>query len=340
MLIIASIGMTTAKENDIRKIILAGADIIRHNFSYYSPAKNIEYIKKTQIIIDDLHADTKQLIDFPLIKTRLGDFKNKILPVKEGEKFILKSAKYSDDCREYIPIQIKNIGEKVDKNQIITIGDGEIAIQVTDIIDKQSIKIKILNNGTIKYIKTINIEKPLNKNWVIERYKEIINLLKDTQYDYIAVSYIQKTINNDIKKILPKDKKIIIKIENQNGLNDIEEIINDDFYSMVLIDRGELGVNTPYERIGIYQKEITNYAKKNKKPVIISTQILESAIDNYIPGRSDILNLTNMILDGISGIMFGQETVLGLRPSYPIYTAKKIINATLEYKKTIEQYGK
>lgn len=339
MLIIAGIGLNSFSEDKIRKIILAGADVLRYNFSYRSIEVNSKHIQVARRIIEDLNTSAKILIDFPIGKVRLGDFDSKILGVREGEDFILRSGNYSPDCTQFIPVQLERLGEKVRLHQTITIGDGEIAMQVTQIIDHSSIKVKILNNGAIRFMKSFNAEQFFTEEEMLEKYKKIINKINTIKPDFIAFSFIDLETNEEIKKYLNKKipsgndrPKKIIKIENREGLSRIKDICQDDFYDMIMIDRGELGVNLPFEDLGIIQKEITRLAQKLKKPIIVSTQILESTINNYTPYRSDIYGLTNMVLDGINGIMLCQETAIGLRPAYSISVAKKIIEKSIIYK--------
>lgn len=331
MMIIASIGYTTTSDTDVRKIILAGADVIRYNFSYYTVEQNIQHILGVQKIIDDLHADTKQLIDFPINKIRLGDFDIKTFAVRENEEFIFQSGTYTPDCNQFIPVQIQKLGKITKTNQTITLGDGEVAIQITEIINSETIRARILNNGVIKYMKSFNIPHQISPEEVVEKYREIVSALKEVEVNYIAFSYISKEINKEIeekidfKKNLP-GVKIIIKIENQNGIDDIKEICKNSLYSMIMIDRGEMGVNIPYEEVGLRQTELIEAASKEKKLTILSTQILESAINSYIPNRSEIASLTDAVIKNIHGIMLCQETVYGKRPAYPISIAKKIIS--------------
>jgi pyruvate kinase len=149
MLIIATVGYTTLTEDQIRKIILAGADVIRYNFAYRNISENIELVYTAQRIIEELHSSAKILIDFPLNKIRLGDFDIKIFAVRENQELILKSAPFSPNCHEYIPVDTQFLGQKVYVDQTITIGDGEISMQVIEILNSDTIKVKILNNGVI-----------------------------------------------------------------------------------------------------------------------------------------------------------------------------------------------
>lgn len=344
MIIIASAGITTVSEDGVRRIILSGADVLRHNFSYYGIDENLTYIDKIQHIVEELHASTKHLIDLPLNKIRLGDFDLKTHAVKEGEEITLRSASYTPDCREFVPIQLPKLGENVTLNQMITLGDGEVALQITEIINSDIVKARVLNNGVIKFIKTFNINKRLDADGLIKTYEIILEKLQKSQIishpDFICVSYIDEKVNWKIKQI-PQLKfkqhptKIIVKIENLEGINNLEKICQDDFYDIILLDRGELGVNDAFEKVGVYQRMLISLAHKYHKPVIISTQILESVMYNYTPTRSEISDLTNIVLCGARGIMLCNETGAGTRPSYAVKIAKKIIDEVEKYKQTI-----
>lgn len=338
MFIIAGIGLNSFSEDKIRKIILTGADVLRYNFSYRETEENINHIKIALTTIEDLNSNTKILIDMPIPKIRLGDFDTKTFGVREGENYYFKSAGFTSDCNEFIPVQIKDLGKKTKLNQNITIGDGEISIHIIDIIDNDTIEAVILNNGVIRYNKSFNIENGFDKEVFIKNYSRILDDIQNIKPKYIAVSYLNKDVDNEIKNLpfwqnAPNKEKIkkIIKIENKSALDDIEEIVKDNFYDYILIDRGELGVNMPFELLGLIQKKIIRLAQNNKKGVIVSTQILESTINNYIPYRSEITELTNLVLSKVNGIMLCQETAVGSRPSYSISVAKKIINEVEKY---------
>src|SRR3989339_1035256 len=336
MLLIASVGVN-ANEQKIRKIILAGANVIRINFSRRNIVENMECVKMTRDVIADLNSQTKLLIDMPINKIRLGDFEPKNFAVREGEELIFQSASYSPDCNQFIPVQIPKLGEVVWVDQTITVGDGEVALQVTEIINAETVKMRSLNNGVLQYLKTFNLKSNTNQSSIITNYADILSHAKEFNPEYIAISYIDKDTNAQIKNIIDKPStnaypKIIVKIENEEGINHIEEIATDSFYDFILIDRGEMGGNLPFEQVGIQQKFIMTRARQYKKADIVSTQILESTINNYTPMRSDILDLTNIIIDGAKGIMFCRETGIATRPAYTISVAKKIIAEAEKYK--------
>lgn len=329
MFIVASVGINSLEEEKIRKMVLAGADVIRFNFSYRSMEENSKTIQRGQKIIDEMNASTKILFDYPLKKIRLGDFDIKHFAVRENEEFIMQSGSYTPDCNQFIPVQITKLGEKTRLNQVITIGDGEVALLVISIIDADMIKVKIMNNGVIYFKKEFNMGYYKEKNYLFDEYKAINEQTNFLEPDYVAIPYIEEGFNEELKKIFFQKNfkpELIIKIEHKINDENLIKICSDKDYKMVLIDRGEIGVNLAFEKIGLWQKKICNIAKQYKKMVVVSTQILESTMNYYIPHRSEILDLTNMILDGVNGIMLCHETSYGLRPAYSISVAKKIIS--------------
>lgn len=319
-------------------MILAGANMLRLNLTYYKIDEIITYLKNIQEAAEKINSKTEILIDLPINKIRLGDFNNKILSVKENDHIIFKSASYSPDYNDFVPVNFKKIGEKLYKNDVITLANGRIAIQVIEIIDNETIKIKVLNNGVIKTRQTLNnTHFHIDSAQVLNSYRLILEKIAPFSPNKIAISYY----NNDFLELFKKldtvrnqfsNSKFIIKIEKEITNTEIENLCRDPFVHMIVIDRGEMGVNMPFEKVGISQKNILNITKKYNKPVIISTQILDSTIDNYIPTRSNISDLTNIILDGAAGIILTKETDYGRRPSYSIAIAKKIINEVLKYK--------
>lgn len=340
MLIIAGIGVNPTPKEQLRKVILAGANVLRYNFSYRSLEESINLVEGMREIIDELNSDIKILIDLPTNKVRLGDFAEKSFEVKENQELIFKCASYSQNCNEFIPVQIGSFDDKLTLEQTLTIGDGEILIQVIEIIDSQQVKIRVLNNGHIKFMRTLNMNWLPDENILLENYKATFAKLDAINPDYIAISYLNQKFDQQIKKMLPinnAETKIIAKIERELNPEELTQLCQDPYYNLIMIDRGQLGVNTAYAKNNIIQKKIITTAKKYRKPVIISTHLLASTIKNLIPTRSDIADLTNVVLDGASGIMFAYVTTAGCRPAYTISVARKIIAEAKKYKEELNK---
>ena len=329
MKIIATIGHQSLSEDMVRKIILGGADILRYNLSYRVIRENVNYIEAAQSIITELNSQARILLDFPNNKIRLGDFEEKIFAVREGEIITFRSGTYSPDCHEFVPVDTSKLGTKVYHGQSITIGDGQISVQVIDIINDDVILAQVQNSGIINYMKSFNFKYRIEKSELIKMHKTCLNIAAKVKPDYIAIPYIDEGTNEELKQMIVRENltcKVLVEIAHSLPDHVFESICQDNFYNSVIIDRGEIAVNMPYERLGLYQKELIAIAKKIKKPIIISAQIIESVIQNYIPAKSDILDLTNIVLDGAEGIILGRETASTSRPIYTLSVVKKIIS--------------
>lgn len=337
MMIVATVGIPIVQEDRIRKMIIAGADVFRFNLSYYNPEDGIKYIKTVENIKNELNSDVKILIEFPPNKILLGEFTNNIFGIQENQELTLRSAPFTEDCENFVPVDTKNLGEKVRMNQTISLANGRISLQVTEILNKDLIKVRVLNNGVIKSRQTFNNNVYLENREMLEKYKSILDNITHLKPEYLAISYLGEEFTNDLKNLpemqqIKSHTKIMIKIEKEITRAELEKLCIDDYFHRIIIDRGELGVNMPFEKIGIYQKYLTSTIKKFNKKFLISTQILNSTLDNFIPRRSDILDLTNIILDGADGIVLTKETSLNKRPIYAISVAKKIIEEVQNYK--------
>lgn len=334
MFIIASVGTDNFSEDKIRKIILAGADALRYSFSYGPIETTLERIKSGIKVIDELNSSAKIIVNLPSNQLRLAgpDTPRKIM---ENEEIILSSAMHIPLQEDYIYVHTSELGNLVYINQITSIDHGKIALQVTEIINNHNIRVRALNEGFLQKSLSIHITPHMKTSDYLQKTKEVLCQLEEIAPDYIAVPYISPAINEEIKKLSDYSwrPKIITRIENRLAVENLEKICQDNFYDLIVLNRGKLGMELPFEQLGIYQKESIKTIKKYKKQAIVSSQILEGTIHNYIPLRSDILDLTNIVLDGADGIMLCNETALGTRPAYTLSVAKKIILEAEKYKK-------
>ena len=334
MFIIASVGLNNFSEEKIRKIILAGADALRYSFSYGPIANTIDRIKVGMKVIDELNSSAKIIVNLPSNQTRLAG-PHTPRKVLENEEIILKSALHDQPMTDdNIYVHIAELGNQVYINQITTIDHGKIALQITEIINNETVKVRALNEGVLQSTLSIHIAQNTENEEYFNRLREVLARLAELAPEYLAIPFISPAVNEKIKKLsdFSWQPKIIARIESRAAMENLEQICQDNFYDLVLLNRGKLGLDMPFERLGIFQKEATQTVKKYKKQVIISSQILEGSIYNYIPLRSDILDLTNIVLDGADGIMLCNETDLGSRPAYTLSVARKIILEAEKYK--------
>ncbi len=336
MFIIASVGINNFSEDKIRKIILAGADALRYSFSYGPVENTIDRIKIGIKVIDELNSSAKIIVNLPSNQSRIA---GPHIPrqVLENEEIIIKSASHDQPMTDdHVYVHIPDLANQVYINQITSIDHGKIALQVTEIINNETIKVKVLNEGILQSTLSIHIDQNTENEEYLNRCREVLTKLEEISPEYLAIPFINPTVNEKIKKLSDFNwhPKIIARIENRLAKENLKVICQDNFYDLVLLNRGKLGLDMPFERLGIFQKEAIKTIKEYKKQVIISSQILEGTIYNYIPLRSDILDLTNIVLDGADGIMLCNETALGTRPAYTLSVAKKIILEAEKYKKS------
>lgn len=348
MFIIASVGLNNFSEDKIRKIILAGADALRYSFSYGPIENTIERIKVGMKVIDELNSSAKIIVNLPSNQIRLAG-PHTPRTVKENEELVLKSTSHacpvaSHSCGsatgdqpmtdDHVYVHIAELGNQVYINQITTIDHGKIALQVTEIINNETVKVRALNEGVLQSTLSIHIAQNTENEEYFNKLRDVLTRLEEITPEYLAIPFISPAVNEKIKQLsgFSWQPKIIGRIESRVAKENLEQICQDDFYDLVLLNRGKLGLDMPFERLGIFQKEAIATIKKYKKNAIISSQILEGTIHNYIPLRSDISDLTNIVLDGADGIMLCNETALGSRPAYTLSVARKIILEAEKYK--------
>ncbi len=334
MFIIASVGLNNFSEDKIRKIILAGADALRYSFSYGPIENTIDRIKVGMKVIDELNSSAKIIVNLPSNQIRLAG-PHTPRKVMENEEIILKSASHDQPMTDdHVYVHIAELGSQVYINQITTIDLGKIALQITEIINNETVKVRALNEGILQSSLSIHIAQNTENEEYFNKLSEVLARMEEITPEYLAIPFLSPSVNEKIKQLstFSWQPKIISRIESRVAKENLEQICQDDFYDLVLLNRGKLGLEMPFERLGIFQKEAIQTIKKYKKQAIISSQILEGTIYNYIPLRSDISDLTNIVLDGADGIMLCNETALGSRPAYTLSVARKIILEAEKYK--------
>lgn len=345
MIIIATASQLANNLSILKKIILSGPDVLRFNFSYGTINEKIAHIQAAQDIINEVGGQTKILADLPSSKIRLGGFPLKEFFVEEGQTITLKSSPYSDDPKNFIPVQHPEIGNLFCPEQTIIIDEGEIALKISRIMDKDTIEVLLFNTGYILPYKGLNwTEQIFNHEEHIEKISTaILPILTDLNIRYITCPFVNNAeIAKKYRTAIEKQRwvnnrpKLVLKLETEEAIKNAESIIQ--LSDIVLLERGNLGIRSSFEKMGVYQKYIIGLCKKMNKPLFISSQILESTIHNFVPQRSEICDLTSMALEGVKGIVLCHETgINGTRPAYPISVAKKIIEEAKAYKSKISR---
>jgi pyruvate kinase len=303
--IICTLGPSTDDDKVLREMILSGMDVARFNFSHATHEEHLARLKRVEKLRDELNIPVATLLDTKGPEIRLRSFKNheKVL-LKEGQTFILTSRDVEGDDTQ-VSISYPNLIYDIEVGTTILIDDGLVEMTVTDITSTDII-CTVKNGGVISDKKGVNVPGVhLSMPFISDKDREDILFGIEHQFDFIAASFVSTADDiREIRKILRKHNsqtKIIAKIENYHGVEHIDEII--DVSDGIMIARGDMGVEIPYEEVPVLQKMIIKKVYNAGKQVITATQMLDSMIKNPRPTRAETTDVANAIYDGTSAIM-------------------------------------
>lgn len=330
--IIATISDQRCDVEFIRSLYEAGMNAARINSAHVtteSAAKVVENVRKVSdriaIIIDTKGPEIRVTGMAPGFETGIK--------VSRGDTIRIKGSQTNEpSSNEVVYVNDSSIYKDVPVGAAILIDDGELEMEVTDKKDDELI-CRVKNNGVIKPRKSVNIPNvPINLPSVTERDFEFINWAIDMDIDFIAHSFVRKKEDVlAVKKIIEERNstiKIISKIENQEGVNNIDEILDETYGIMVA--RGDLGVEIPAERIPGTQRFLVNKCIESKIPVIIATQMLHTMISNPRPTRAEISDVANAIYQRVDAVMLSGETANG---DYPVEAVETMARVAAEVEK-------
>ena len=323
--IIATLGPKTSNANVIEKLFKAGTDVFRLNFSHGTiedHRKNIEYVR---LLEEKYDHSSCILADLQGPKLRIGNFLNKKVKLKKGQKFILDLNNEPGD-KNRVNFPHKDIFDILTPNTIILIDDGKIKMQIIK-QDNKSLTSEVLNDCEISDNKGVNIpDAILPIPSLTSKDKIDLNKAIDMGADWIALSFIQSVDDViELKKLIGNKAAIIAKIEKPSAVKNIKNIIQE--ADGIMIARGDLGVEIPPETLPAIQKKIINECRKVGKPVVVATQMLESMIDNPTPTRAEASDVANAIYDGADAVMLSGESAIGNFPVEAVSMMNKIIES-------------
>ncbi|MGB9813676.1 MAG: pyruvate kinase [Thermovenabulum sp.] len=333
--IICTIGPASERKEVLRELILAGMNVARLNFSHGTHEEHEKRILAIREVERELKTNVAIMLDTKGPEIRIGTFKNGKVHLKKGQKFILKT--YPCDGDETgVFVDFKPLSEILSKGDRVLIADGLIELLVDEVTPNEIICI-VNNEGELSSKKGVNLPgKIVPLPSVTEKDKEDIIFGIKMGVDFIAASFVRKAQDViAIRKILEdnggQDIQIIAKIENQEGVNNIDEIIK--VADAVMVARGDLGVEIPVEEVPIVQKKIIEKCNKAGKPVITATQMLDSMIRNPRPTRAETTDVANAILDGTDAIMLSGETAAG---DFPVEAARMMARIAEKVEESIK----
>ncbi|WP_276354186.1 pyruvate kinase [Cohnella caldifontis] len=324
--IVCTIGPSSESLENIKKLIAAGMNVARLNFSHGDFEEHGRRIQTIRQACRELNKTVAILLDTKGPEIRLGKLKEEPIELIQGETITLTTQEILGD-KDRIPVTYADLPSDVHVGSTILIDDGLIGLTVED-IQGTEIKCRIVNSGPIKSKKGVNVPGvAISMPGLTEKDIGDIKFGIEQNIDFIAASFVRRASDVlEIRELLERHEarhiQIISKIENQQGVDNLDEIL--DVSDGLMVARGDLGVEIPAEEVPLVQKRMIEKCNRAGKPVITATQMLDSMQRNPRPTRAEASDVANAIFDGTDAIMLSGETAAGKYPVESVETMARI----------------
>jgi len=319
--IVCTLGPSTASEEAIRGLIEAGMNVARVNFSHGTHEGHASTIAMVRRLADETGKPIAILGDLQGPRIRIGDLANPI-NLKVGEDIVLVHE--GEEKNGEIPVTYDQLAHDVHVGDRILIDDGLIELVTLDVANAR-VKARVLNGGDLKSHKGLNLPGiQVSAPSITEKDAADITFAVQQEVDYLALSFVRRAEDiESLREMIPKWLLVVAKIEKDVALHNIEAIVRST--DAVMVARGDLGVELPFEAVPGAQKRIIRLANKYGRPVITATQMLESMIEHPRPTRAEASDVANAIMDGTDAVMLSAETAAGAYPRLAVEAMTRII---------------
>lgn len=338
--IICTLGPAVDSDERITQIINAGMDCARLNFSHGTHEEQEVRLNRVRRIAGELNRHIPILLDTKGPEIRLKDFEGGSVIVEKGSLFTFDTDKETPGTRERIGLTYDKLAKNVEVGTRILVDDGKIDLKVTAIKGSKVI-CKVVTGGKLSNHKSINIpnvEIPMPYLNDVDKSDLLFGI--EHNVEYIAASFVRCA--DDLKKLRKflkdnggQDIKVISKIENGQGINNFDEIL--ELSDGIMVARGDMGVEINFEKIPAIQKMMIEKCNREGKIVVTATQMLESMTENPRPTRAEVSDVANAIYDGTTVIMLSGESAAG---RHPVEAVRTMANIAVNAENTINYYEK
>ena len=327
--IICTLGPSTDKDGVLRELVANGMNVARFNFSHGSYEEHKGRLDNLKAIRAELGKPVAALLDTKGPEIRLKEFKNGVEMLEAGQTFTLTTREV-EGTKEICSITYKDLPQDVHEGGTIMLDDGLIKLRITN-VTVTDITCEVLNSGKIKNKKGVNVPGVhLSMPYLSQRDRDDIIFGVQQGFDFIAASFVRTAQDvYDIRNLLNEydsNIRIIAKIENREGVNNIDSILA--AADAVMVARGDLGVEIDFTELPGIQKSVIDRSFSFGKPIVTATQMLDSMMVNPRPTRAEISDVANAIYDGTSAIMLSGETAAGAYPVEALKTMSAIAERT------------
>lgn len=334
--IVATIGPASQKKTTLKKMVKAGMNVVRLNFSHGTYYQFREIIKTVREVEKELGVPVAIMQDLQGPKIRVGDMPEKGILLKNG-KIVILTAKNIIGTDKEIPVQYKSLYKDVNKGDRILINDGMIELQVIKVAQKK-IHCKVTTGGKVFSRKGINVPTAsISANPITAKDRRDLMFGLENNVDFVAMSFVKDNTNiEELRDMIRRKEgqtKIIAKVERHEAVKNLEKIIKES--DGVMVARGDMGVEISPEKVPLIQKKMIHLANIHGKPVITATEMLQSMIENPRPTRAEVSDIANAVIDNTDAIMLSNETAVG---KYPVEAVKIMAKVAALTEKDLQKH--
>ncbi len=332
--IIATLGPASWDKKILKKMIIAGVDVCRLNFSHADHSVHAKTIQTIRQLNKELGANVAILADLQGPKIRIGEIEGDGFEIKSGQIVEFSTKEKKSQSGKFF-IDYEDFAADIEPGEVILIDDGKIKLECVETDKNHLVKAKVIYGGIVKSRKGVNLPQTnLSLPSMTDKDIEDAHFALEQNVDWLALSFVRQVSDIiELKQLIRRKKKkcnVIAKIEKPQAVENIDAIIKE--ADAIMVARGDLGVEVDFAKVPLVQKEIVEKCINYSKPVIIATQMMESMIENFRPTRAEANDVANAVLDGADTLMLSGETSVGKYPVLTIESMHRIIQSTEKQK--------
>lgn len=337
--IVATLGPASSDKEVLRQMFYAGLNVCRLNFSHGSHEDHAAVVKTIRELNEETGLNVAILADLQGPKIRTNEMENNGVELINGSIVTIGTEKILGTAERF-SINYAKLPQDVQAGERILLDDGKLALEVVSTDGKSEFKAKVIHGGILSSKKGVNFPNTrISMPSLTEKDLIDLDFALEQNVDWIGLSFVRSGRDIiELKHIIANKKckaKVIAKIEKPEAIDDIDAIIKES--DGLMVARGDLGVEIPYQNVPIIQKMLINKCIIHAKPIIVATQMMESMITNITPTRAEVNDVANAVLDGADAVMLSGETSVG---KFPIDVIKTMTNIVTEMEKFDGIYNK
>ncbi|MEV5903092.1 pyruvate kinase [Streptomyces sp. NPDC052127] len=330
--IVCTLGPATDTYDQIKALVDAGMDVARFNLSHGGHAEHEERYQRVRKASDETGRSVGLLADLQGPKIRLGNFAEGPVLLERDDTFTITVEEGVEGDRNRCGTTYAGLAADVTTGERILVDDGKVCLEVTE-VDGPRVHTRVIEGGVISDHKGLNLPGvAVSVPALSKKDEDDLRWALRTGFDVIALSFVRSGRDIvDVHRIMDDEGRrlpVIAKIEKPQAVENIDDIVA--AFDGIMVARGDLGVEMPLEQVPIVQKRAIKLAKRNAKPVIVATQMLDSMIENSRPTRAEASDVANAVIDGTDAVMLSGETSVGKYAIQTVRTMAKIVEAAEE----------